>query len=69
MFAWLKRLFRIGIAEANSAIDKLEDPVKMTEQGIKDLKSDLNKSLQALAEVKASAIRSKKGIRKSKAEC
>lgn len=66
MFAWLKRLFRIGIAEANSAIDKLEDPVKMTEQGIKDLKSDLNKSLQALAEVKASAIRSKKELERAK---
>lgn len=66
MFEWLKRLFRIGIAEANSAIDKLEDPVKMTEQGIKDLKTDLNKSLQALAEVKASAIRSKKDLEKAK---
>lgn len=54
-----KRLFRIGEAEAHSAIDKLEDPIKMTEQGIRDLKKDLDKSLQALAEVKAMAIRSK----------
>lgn len=54
------RLFNIGKAEANSAIDKLEDPIKMTEQGIRDLKIDLDKSLQALAEVKAYAIRSKK---------
>lgn len=54
-----KRLFRIGEAEANSAIDKLEDPIKLTEQGIRDLKKDLDKSLQALAEVKAMAIRSK----------
>lgn len=66
MFAWLKRLFRIGVAEANAAIDKLEDPVKMTEQGIKELKSDLTKSLQALAEVKASAIRSKKELESGK---
>ena len=66
MFGWLKRLFRIGVAEANAAIDKIEDPVKMTEQGIKDLKSDLNKSLQALAEVKASAIRSKKELERAK---
>ena len=29
-----RRLFRIGKAEANSAIDKMEDPIKMTEQGI-----------------------------------
>ncbi|MCG8384618.1 MAG: PspA/IM30 family protein [Cytophagales bacterium] len=57
-----KRLFRIGQAEANSAIDKLEDPIKMTEQGIRDLKKDLDKSLQALAEVKAMGIRSKNDV-------
>ena len=54
-----KRLFKIGEAEANSAIDKLEDPIKMTEQGIRDLKKDLSAALQALAEVKALAIRAK----------
>eukprot|EP01025_Chloroclados_australasicus_P014852 TRINITY_DN1702_c0_g1_i2.p1 TRINITY_DN1702_c0_g1~~TRINITY_DN1702_c0_g1_i2.p1 ORF type:complete len:846 (-),score=82.03 TRINITY_DN1702_c0_g1_i2:2094-4358(-) len=59
MFGWLKRLFGIAQAEAHSAISKLEDPVKMTEQGIRDLKNDLNKSLQSLAEVKAMHIRGK----------
>jgi phage shock protein A len=54
-----KRLFKIGEAEAHSAVDKLEDPIKMTEQGIRDMKKDLDKSLHALAEVKALAIRSK----------
>jgi len=33
-----KRLFKIGQAEAHSAVDKLEDPIKLTEQGIRDLK-------------------------------
>lgn len=61
-----KRLFTVGKAEANAIVDKLEDPIKMTEQGIRDLKNDLNKSLQALAEVKALAIRSKKDLSKSK---
>lgn len=56
---FLKRLFKIGQAEAHSALDKLEDPIKLTEQGIRDLKQDLNKSLQAVAEVKALAIRSR----------
>lgn len=60
------RLFTIGKAETNSAIDKLEDPIKMTEQGIRDLKKDLDKSLQALAEVKAMAIRSKRQLNESK---
>jgi phage shock protein A len=54
-----RRLFRIGNAEANSLVDKLEDPIKMTEQGIRDLKSDLGKALEALAEVKALAIRAR----------
>lgn len=54
-----KRLFKIGSAEANSLVDKLEDPIKMSEQGIRDLKKDLSSALQALAEVKALAIRAK----------
>jgi phage shock protein A len=37
----------------------MEDPVKITEQGIRDMKVDLKKSLEALAQVKALAIRSK----------
>jgi phage shock protein A len=54
-----KRIFKIGQAESHSAINKLEDPIKMTEQGIRDMKEDLEKSLRALAEVKAMAIRSR----------
>lgn len=54
-----KRLFRIGKAETNSLIDQLEDPIKMTEQGIRDMKIELDKSLQGLAELKALAIRSR----------
>jgi len=52
-----RRLFSIGKAEAHSAIDKMEDPIKLTEQGIRDMKQDLDKSLEALAQVKAMAIR------------
>jgi phage shock protein A len=57
-----RRIFGIANAEANAALDKLEDPVKMTEQGIRDLKNNLNESLKALAEVKAQAIRSRKEL-------
>lgn len=32
------RILRLGKAEAHSAVDKFEDPIKMTEQGIRDLK-------------------------------
>lgn len=60
------RLTRLGRAEANAIVDKFEDPIKMTEQGILDLKKDLDKSLQALAEVKAMAIRSKRDLNTGK---
>ena len=53
-----KRLFNVGKAEAHSAIDKMEDPIKMTEQGIRDMKRDLTKALEGLAQVKAMLIRS-----------
>lgn len=56
---FFKRLFKIGEAEANSALDKMEDPIKLTEQGIRDMKVDLSKSLESLAQVKALAIRAK----------
>jgi phage shock protein A len=59
---FFKRLFKMGQAEAHSALDKLEDPIKITEQGIRDLKQDLNKSLQAVAEVKALAIRARNDV-------
>jgi phage shock protein A len=54
-----RRLFKIGEAEAHSTIDKLEDPIKLTEQGIRDLRKDLDQSLQALAEVKSMSIRAR----------
>lgn len=57
-----KRLFTMGKAEAHSAIDKLEDPIKLTEQGIRDLKKDLDGALQALAEIKALSIRARNDI-------
>lgn len=48
-----KRLFKTAQAEANAAIDEFQDPVKMSEQAIRDLRKDLESSLEALAEVKA----------------
>jgi len=54
----LRRLFNVSKAEAHSAIDKMENPIKMTEQGIRDMKKDLVKALEGLAQVKAMLIRS-----------
>ena len=52
-----QRFFKTGQAEAHAAIDKFEDPIKMSEQAVRDLKKDLHESLKSLAEVKALAIR------------
>ena len=51
------RLFKVGQAQAHNIVDKLEDPIKLTEQGIRDLKKDLQGAMQGLAEVKGIAIR------------
>lgn len=59
---FLRRLFKIGQAEVHHAIDNMEDPIKMTEQGIRDMKDDLEKALEALAQVKAMSIRAKKEV-------
>ncbi len=61
-----RRLFKIGQSEAHNLVDKLEDPIKLTEQGIRDLKKDLDASLKALAEVKALRIRSNADLSKAK---
>jgi phage shock protein A len=51
------RLFKVGQAEAHAIVDKLEDPIKMTEQAIRDLKKDCQGAMEGLAQVKALAIR------------
>ncbi len=55
-----QRLFKTGEAEAHALVDKFEDPIKMSEQAIRDLRKVLQESLKALAEVKALAIRKTK---------
>lgn len=57
MVSIFKRFFRVAEAKTHSAIDKMEDPVKMTEQGIRDLRKDLETSLKSLAEAKAVLIK------------
>ena len=61
-----QRLFKTGQAEAHSMLDKLEDPIKLSEQAVRDLKQDLHESLQSLAEVKGIAIRLNKRARTTK---
>ena len=66
MAGFFQRIFSLGSAEAHTLIDKLEDPVKMTEQGIRELKTELEKALKSFAEVKAIAIKAQRDMEKAK---
>jgi len=66
MAGLFQRLFSLSSSEAHSIIDKLEDPVKMTEQGIRDMKKDLTVAMENFAEVKATALRAQRDMEKAK---
>src|SRR5918996_4565793 len=67
MASIFQRLFKIGQSQTHAALDKLEDPIRMTEQGIRDLKHDLQASMSSLAEVKSFTLRLKKELDDNKA--
>jgi phage shock protein A len=50
------RLFRIGKAEANAAVDKIEDPAKMAAQILRELHENYQQAIQGEAEIKALAL-------------
>jgi|JFJP01.1.fsa_nt_gi phage shock protein A len=56
----IKRLFKIGEASINSALDKVENPQKMTDAGIRDLRKNLDNNLKAFAELKATTVKLKR---------
>jgi phage shock protein A len=64
---FFSRIFKVTQAEAHSMVDRLEDPIKMTEQGIRDLRDTLQEALTGLAQVKAAANRLKHDLEEQKA--
>lgn len=66
MAGLFSRILSLGKSEAHSVVDKLEDPIKMTEQGIRDLKKDLEESMRSLAQVKGISIRMRNESENSK---
>lgn len=66
MLNFLKRFFRLIRLESHNALDKLEDPVKMAEEGIRNLKRDLEFSLKNLVEIKAISVLQKKELENKK---
>jgi phage shock protein A len=64
---FFSRIFKVAQAEAHSVVDQLENPIKMTEQGIRDLRNTLQEALTGLAQVKATANRLKHDVDEQKA--
>ena len=60
MTSIFRRMFKVAESSAHAAMDHLEDPIKMTEQGIRDLKKNLQAAMKSLAQVKALSIRLQK---------
>ncbi len=55
-----KRVMTWASSESHAALDSLEDPIKMAEQGIRDLRKDLSDAMESMASVKAQVIRTRK---------
>lgn len=57
MISIFKRLLKIGQSEIHALVDRMEDPIHMIEQGVRDLKEELAEVTERLAQAKASKIR------------
>ena len=57
-----KRMFGIAEAKGHALVDKMEDPKEMIDQGLRDLRKDLNESIKALAEAKSVVINLKRDL-------
>ncbi len=60
------RIFKFFQSELHSLVSRFEDPVKLIEQGIRDLKKDFDESMKSVAQVKAIAIGAKKELETKK---
>lgn len=64
MKKFLSRLFNWGKSEANSLMDKLENPIKIYDQEIRNQKEKLENALESLAKLKASTNKTKANEKK-----
>ena len=56
------RILKFFQSEAHAVVSKFEDPVKLIEQGIRDLKKDFDESMKSVAQLKAISIGAKKEL-------
>ena len=62
----LTRILKLFQSEAHAVVSRFEDPVKLIEQGIRDLKADFDESMKSVAQIKAIAIGAKKELEAKK---
>ena len=58
-----KRIARIFKSNVNASLESIENPIRMTEEGIRELKKKLQEGIEGLASVKAVAIRTERELR------
>ncbi len=66
MYSLIKRFFKFVQSNAHSLLSKFEDPIKLAEQSVRDLKQNYDESLKGLAEIKAISITTKRQIEEKK---
>lgn len=67
MFELLQRFFKFIQSSAHAVLSKFENPINLAEQGIRDLKKDFDESMNGLAQIKATAITTKRELEDKKA--
>ena len=58
----LQHLFKVIQSFLHAFVDKIQDPILMAEQGIRDLKKDYDNSMRGLAEIKSLSIETRNKI-------
>ena len=66
MASLIQRFFKFIQSNAHALLSRFEDPVKLAEQSVRDLKQNYDESLRGLAEVKAIIITTKRNIEDKK---
>jgi len=66
MFELLQRFFKFIQSSAHALLSRFENPISLAEQGIRDLKKDFDESMQGLAQIKATAITTKRELEEKK---
>ena len=66
VYGLIQRFFKFIQSNAHSMLSRFEDPIKLAEQSVRDLKENYDESLRGLAQIKAIAITTKRQVEQKK---